>query len=149
MKPSDAVRELRKHLGESQQAFSNRLGLSIATVVKYEAGREPTGKSLLALAQTAREAGRHDLASVFMRTLVHSLGLLEHEYTLAWFDRESPHDPPHATLLLRRIGAEESAYLGAVFDAFAMLRSADPAIRERARRALSALRQAIEEGDAV
>jgi transcriptional regulator with XRE-family HTH domain len=148
MEPSEAVRELRTHLGESQQAFSNRLGLSIATIVKYEAGREPTGRALLQLAHAAREAGRHDLASIFMRTLVRSLGLLEREYTLAWFDRESQHDPPHATLLLRRIGAEESAYLGAVFDAFVMLRSGDPAVQDRARRALSALRQAMEERDA-
>jgi len=146
MSPSEAVRELRSHLGESQQTFSNRLGLSIATIVKYEAGREPTGRALLGLAHTAREAGRHDLASVFMRTLVRSLGLLEREYTLGWFDRESQHDPPHATLLLRRIGAEESAYLGAVLDAFLRLRSPDPRIRERARTALNQLRLAMEEG---
>jgi len=48
-----ATKRLRKLLGESQQAFATRLGLSIRTIANYEGGRRPSGKSLLALANTA------------------------------------------------------------------------------------------------
>jgi transcriptional regulator with XRE-family HTH domain len=37
---SSAVKQLRKRLGESQQAFATRLGLSIRTIANYE-GVEP------------------------------------------------------------------------------------------------------------
>jgi transcriptional regulator with XRE-family HTH domain len=48
-----AVRNLRARLGDSQQAFANRLGVSIRAVANYEKDREATGKALLELKNLA------------------------------------------------------------------------------------------------
>jgi transcriptional regulator with XRE-family HTH domain len=77
MEPSEAVKELRKQLGESQQAFATRLGLSISAVVNYEGGRTPTGRVLIALTRAAMEAGRHDLAHLFQAALANELKIRE------------------------------------------------------------------------
>lgn len=60
-----AVTQLRATLGESQQAFANRLGLSFRAVANYEKDRRPTGRVLYQLANLAHEHGREDLAKVF------------------------------------------------------------------------------------
>jgi transcriptional regulator with XRE-family HTH domain len=72
-----AIRALRKHIGESQQAFSNRLGMSMSAIVKYEAGkgRSPEASSLVALAHVALEVGRSDVAQIFADQLIWQLGL--------------------------------------------------------------------------
>jgi transcriptional regulator with XRE-family HTH domain len=50
---SKAVVELRVLLGENQQAFSNRLGIALNTVARYETSRPPSGEMLLRLGQLA------------------------------------------------------------------------------------------------
>lgn len=50
---SKAIADLRAQLGDSQQAFSNRLGLALNTIQRYEMGREPTGEVLLDLGHLA------------------------------------------------------------------------------------------------
>lgn len=62
---SQAVKVLRQRLQKSQQAFATRLDLSISTIATYEAGRNPTGRSLVALADLARVSNHNDLAGVF------------------------------------------------------------------------------------
>lgn len=69
MKSIEAVRKLRRHLGESQQAFATRLGLSIRAVANYEKDREPRGRAAAALGRAAVEAGREDLAAIFRKSL--------------------------------------------------------------------------------
>jgi len=60
-----AVRALRDELGDSQQAFATRLGLSIRAIVNYESSRTPNLKSLYHLVKLAKECNRHDLAKIF------------------------------------------------------------------------------------
>jgi transcriptional regulator with XRE-family HTH domain len=63
----EAVRELRKTLGESQQAFANRLGLSISSITHYEGGqRTPDYVVTLKLYRCACDADRKDLAAYFL-----------------------------------------------------------------------------------
>src|SRR5271170_7863018 len=69
-----AVKALRHELGDSQQAFANRLGLSIRAIANYEKDRKPTGMALASLARVASDAGKHDLTSTFMLALVEELG---------------------------------------------------------------------------
>jgi transcriptional regulator with XRE-family HTH domain len=64
-KIAQAIRDLRGHLQESQQAFSNRLDVSVRTVARYEIDRPPRGIMLLRLAEIAEKAERHDLGRVF------------------------------------------------------------------------------------
>jgi transcriptional regulator with XRE-family HTH domain len=75
MHVAQAVRELRQHLGDSQQSFATRLGLSIRAIANYEKDREPTGTSLVALHRAAREAGHLELAEIFWTALHSELGL--------------------------------------------------------------------------
>ena len=63
-----AVQRLRNALGESQEAFANRMGLSVRTIARYEAKR-PTGKVLARLEQLARGRGLKDLSNIFHREL--------------------------------------------------------------------------------
>ena len=59
---SDAVRKLRKELGESQQQFAYRMKTAIRTVARYETVRPPKGKVLRQLAVMAAENNLPHLA---------------------------------------------------------------------------------------
>jgi len=74
MTPVEAVKALRKHRRESQQAFAARLGLSIRAITNYEAGRSPAGKALVQLRALAESSKRDDLATVFSEALHAELG---------------------------------------------------------------------------
>ncbi len=69
-----AVQELRRKLGDSQQAFANRLGISIRAVANYEKDRQPHGKSLASLARVAAAAGETALANQFRKALAEDIG---------------------------------------------------------------------------
>lgn len=64
-----AVRELRKALGDSQQAFATRLGMSMRAIANYETDRAPTGRALYKLEQLARANGQYELAHKFAGAL--------------------------------------------------------------------------------
>lgn len=64
-KLAEAVRNLRATLNETQQQFSDRLGVVVRTVARYEVEKPPSGDILLTLSKIAGEAGRSDLAEVF------------------------------------------------------------------------------------
>jgi transcriptional regulator with XRE-family HTH domain len=75
---TQAVRELRHALHESQQAFAYRMKTAIRTIARYETVRPPHGKVLAQLEAIALQNGRADLATVFRQTLVSELGSAEH-----------------------------------------------------------------------
>ncbi len=66
-KLAEAVRSLRASLNETQQQFSDRLGVVVRTVARYELEKPPSGDALLALSKIAEKAGRSDLADVFQK----------------------------------------------------------------------------------
>jgi transcriptional regulator with XRE-family HTH domain len=59
---SQAVRDLRTALGESQQAFAYRMKTAIRTVARYETVRPPKGKWLAEFYGMAAETGNQKLA---------------------------------------------------------------------------------------
>jgi len=69
-----AVRKLRMAMECTQQEFAHRLGLAIATVVRYEHNRPPRGKALAKLEQIAAAHGMEEYAAVFRRALGSELG---------------------------------------------------------------------------
>jgi transcriptional regulator with XRE-family HTH domain len=71
----EAVKKLRAHLGETQQQFAARLGLSMSAIQNYERDRSPTGRALAMLAKAATDASRRDLADLFAAALGRELGL--------------------------------------------------------------------------
>jgi transcriptional regulator with XRE-family HTH domain len=74
---SEAVRELRMALGESQQAFAYRMKTAIRTIARYETVRPPKGKALAEFYRLATETGHPKLANVFTRALQAELGPLQ------------------------------------------------------------------------
>jgi transcriptional regulator with XRE-family HTH domain len=70
-----AVRELRKALSLSQQAFATQLGMSIRAVVNYEKDRSPTARALAQLERLAAETHHPELARTFRQALGSQLGL--------------------------------------------------------------------------
>lgn len=69
-----AVRKLRAHLGDSQQAFATRLSLSISAIANYERDRNPTGRPLLQFMELAYKSDRPDLAEIFRAAAAAELG---------------------------------------------------------------------------
>src|SRR5688500_11011670 len=60
-----ALKKLRERLDESQQAFANRLGLSVRAIANYESGRRPSRAVLFNLTILASQHGLRDLSDVF------------------------------------------------------------------------------------
>jgi transcriptional regulator with XRE-family HTH domain len=71
---SEAVRDLRTGLGESQQAFAYRMKTAIRTIARYETVRPPKGKALAEFQKLAAETGNQKLANVFGDALRAELG---------------------------------------------------------------------------
>jgi transcriptional regulator with XRE-family HTH domain len=71
----ETVKRLRLALGDTQQAFANRLGLAISTVVRYELTRAPRGRALVQFAELAMANGLDDCAKVFRNALLLGLGV--------------------------------------------------------------------------
>ena len=69
-----AVKELRRTLGLSQQAFATQLGLSIRAVVNYEKDRAPTARALAQLEKLASDSEHPELARIFRDALGSELG---------------------------------------------------------------------------
>lgn len=66
----NCIRALRQAYGETQQAFSNRIGIAISSQANYEAGkRYPDAVALLKFYDAALEIDRADLADKFKASL--------------------------------------------------------------------------------
>jgi transcriptional regulator with XRE-family HTH domain len=77
MNKSEAIRELRKQKGLTQQQLANELGLAVSSVARYEAGKPPEARVLAQLAIDAIGTGRNDLAKVFQAELAKDLKISE------------------------------------------------------------------------
>lgn len=62
METSGAVKELRRRLSMSQQAFATALGMSIRAIANYESTRTPEPLVLFDLASFASKHGHDDIA---------------------------------------------------------------------------------------
>ena len=70
---SEAVRDLRCALGESQQAFAYRTKTAIRTIARYETVRPPKGRALAEFAKLAGDSGNEKAAKVFRQALMAEL----------------------------------------------------------------------------
>ncbi len=70
---AEAVRELRTAVNDTQQRFSDRVGVVVRTVARWELEKPPSQPAILfRLAEVSRIAGREDLARVFDRATLES-----------------------------------------------------------------------------
>lgn len=89
-----AVRQLREHMGCTQQDLAVRAGLTVRGIARYESGeREPTGKGLAQLAKVAAEMGHADLARLFARKLMEQLGLSHGDLQILADAAEADNEP--------------------------------------------------------
>lgn len=68
------VRKLRKALGDTQQSMAERLGIAIATMVRYESIRAPRGRALKQFEELALAHKFQAYADVFAHALALELG---------------------------------------------------------------------------
>jgi DNA-binding XRE family transcriptional regulator len=73
MTVNQAVRALRQELAATQQSFAVSLGLSISTIVKYEADRMPRISELSRFLDLALSSHRQDIAEVFAGAMAKEL----------------------------------------------------------------------------
>ncbi len=133
-----AVKELRAHVGESQQAFATRLGLSIRALANYEKDRNPTGRALLSLASAADEAGRHDLADLFLAALGRELRLHQNVGFLS-STRSDDDNQLYGFLAFALTGAEQIRFARAFYDTMIrFIRATKPEVKSKARELLKA-----------
>ena len=121
----DAVKALRAHFADSQQAFGTRFGLSVRSVANYEKDRKPEARVLAAFAKAASDEGLADLKYEFMAALGADLGLSDVKGGVITDDTVKPRG---YMLVQFKNPSEASLYARAFFHTFAALESTD---RER------------------
>jgi transcriptional regulator with XRE-family HTH domain len=137
-----AVKALRKQLGDSQQAFATRLGLSIRAIANYEKDRIPTGMALVSLARAASEAGQQELVNTFMTALMDELGLIDIPFSLlsmAWRG-----DHPHGLILAHFDEMEAIQYACTFWHVLEDFKSNVTEKKARARKRLRELKAAVD-----
>jgi transcriptional regulator with XRE-family HTH domain len=130
-KLSEAVRELRARLGWSQQSFSNRLGVALNTIARYETSREPSGEALLKLDHIALLNHHWDLSSLFQ---IHYLDDVlkdfnHHVVKIPATDSE----PSRGYLLLKLRGDQELRYAHILDMLLTLSRVKDADVSQKAR----------------
>jgi transcriptional regulator with XRE-family HTH domain len=78
---TEAVRKLRKALGETQQQFAYRMNTAVRTIARYETVRPPQGRVLRQLEEIAMEHDLGHIAEVFHGVLEQEFGLGSSEKT--------------------------------------------------------------------
>jgi transcriptional regulator with XRE-family HTH domain len=137
-----AVKGLRAHLGDSQQAFATRFGVSIRSIANYEKDRKPEDRILAHFAKAASDAGRGDLAMEFMAALGKDLGLSDIKGgTMSY----SPSDR-HGYMLLQFEGEEGRRYASAFFLAMSRSYCDNPELRARMQAALRRFAEEVTKG---
>lgn len=128
---SKAVGELRALLGDSQQAFSNRLGLAINTIARYETSREPSGEVLLTLSELAEKHGHFQWRDFFRTRYIDEVfGKLNFQLLMV---PRTANEPARGYLMLRLEGDAELEYAQSVLSIHAASRSTDNGTRQKAR----------------
>ena len=131
-----AVARLRHELKLTQQEFADRLGIAIATMVRYENNRVPRGKALSRLEALAAANGFEDLAAIFRTALVEELGALPPSEQGPMVGFRSDDERELVGALLDTLRQEKYAA-----KANAIRKALEPVVHDRRRRA--------EEDDAV
>lgn len=129
----DAVKALRAHFGDSQQAFATRFGLSVRSVANYEKDRKPEARILAIFAKAASDAGLGELKYEFMSALGGDLGLSDIKGGVITDDTTRPRG---YMLVQFKNPSPASLYARAFFHTFAALESGDRRQRLAAQKLL-------------
>jgi transcriptional regulator with XRE-family HTH domain len=130
-KLSKAVCELRTRLGWSQQTLSNRLGVALNTIARYETAREPSGEALLKLGDLASVSHHWDLSELFHTRYLDDVLKNFHRTVISLPATDG--EPSHGYLVMRLRGDDEVRY-GHVLRSLLSLSGTDrPDLSKKAR----------------
>jgi transcriptional regulator with XRE-family HTH domain len=141
---SEAVRELRTALGETQQQFAHRMKTAIRTIARWETIQPPQGETLNQMAILARRSGLSALAGKFERA-----------YTAYRVEAPDSVNRSRSRFVASSDGTDfgavrlwmegsETTYGEAFVLALGGLRGKDPAIAEKCRRILQTLKESVD-----
>jgi transcriptional regulator with XRE-family HTH domain len=146
-----ATRLLRLSLGDSQQSFGIRLGLSTISVARYERSRAPRGRILAKLAEIAAGQGLNQLEDTFRRALSDEFGGLPPTESLL-----EPIDPGEKDLVLALLGIlrnpqyrKEAEEVQRILKPIAQKRKEDADFLEARQRGRTAITKLLHKGYAV
>lgn len=138
---SKAVRDLRERLGESQQAFSNRLGIALNTIARYETTRDPSGQALEQLSDMAFARQYPDLGYLFyFRFLEGVLG----NYPMRVTSIPATDGKPSRGYLVLKLSGDDELRYARLFETL-FLASRSPSLGKRADGLLLQLDKAMVE----
>jgi transcriptional regulator with XRE-family HTH domain len=81
---AQVIMGLRAEYGETQQAFSNRLGIALNTVQRWELNETPSLEMLLRLIDLAYGRKRRDLCRVMVKELTRDYGSIRQMLRVEW-----------------------------------------------------------------
>ena len=146
MELTEAVRLLRVEIGETQQTFATKLGISIRGLVNYEKTREPPLPLLLKLAAVAHEAGQKHLADLFESAFFRQISEAIRGHRIA-FLRDAGTSDRETGLMMMNFGPGRMEQVSAFMQA---LREADDSenasVKRDMEQALKALRATVTRG---
>jgi transcriptional regulator with XRE-family HTH domain len=142
-KVSRAVCDLRAKLNDSQQAFSNRMGVALHTISRYETFAPPTGEALKKLAKVADQHELSQLRDFFLAQYVEEvLGDLKARLLMVPGELSQP---PHGFLIWNPRGDRELRCAQICNLVFAATRSTNPEISRKADEGFTALEKVARE----
>ncbi len=113
---SEALRDLRTALGDSQQDFAYRMKTAIRTISRWETIQPPRGPVLLKFIALAQKANRPDVATLFQRAHTAELELDPFNF-VGKAHYEHGHDGSYWGFLLQWFEGQEQARYGQAFQA--------------------------------
>lgn len=119
-----AVKDLREKLGDTQESFAMKLGLSKRAIANYEKDRRPTAAVLARLAKAASDAGMGEQTVTFMQELGRDLELREIKGGTMSVDLSG--ENPRGYLLVNIDGKEARAFARAFYETFLRYQCGDP-----------------------
>ena len=135
-----AVRKLRLGLDDTQQSFATRLGMAIATVVRYEHNRPPSGRALAKLERVAVEHGFQEYAAVFRKALdkeLHGLPIATYSSLECNTEEEKEHVAALLSIFRHSPDSKEAAAIKKILkshvDGARQSREAEEALKESQR----------------
>jgi transcriptional regulator with XRE-family HTH domain len=129
----EAIRSLRDRLGDTQESFAARLGLSKRAVANYEKDRRPTAGALVRLARLASDADMGRETTTFMLELGEDLGLKEIKGGVM---SHSHSTNPKGYMLIHLDSREAIEFASAFFQRFRAWQQCTGPDKQRARRIL-------------
>jgi DNA-binding XRE family transcriptional regulator len=146
MELTEAVKLLRSRMGETQQAFATKLGISIRGLVNYEKTREPPLPLLLKLAAVAREGDQEHLEDIFQSAFYKQISEAIRGHRIALLIDAGTSDRATGFMMMNfGPGRTEqvSAFMLALREAE---ESEDASLRRDMEQALKALKAAVTQG---